>query len=156
MIKITEELMRKVCDEAKTSPRKRMNFNLHANYEEPIQRFLNALEPETYIRPHKHIGQGRVEVVIILKGRVMVVEFTEDGVVLDFVLLDSDGPDKGAEIPLDVWHSFIVLEKDSVLYEFKEGPYTPDKDKTFADWAPEEGTEAAGRFNEAVRKRLVS
>jgi len=35
------------------NPRKRQHGNIHESYEDPYQRFLNALNPGSYIRPHK-------------------------------------------------------------------------------------------------------
>jgi hypothetical protein len=45
-----------------------------------------------------------------------------------------------------IYHSFIALEPDTVIYEVKTGPYTATSDKTFAPWAPAEGTAEAARY----------
>ena len=44
----------------------------------------------------------------------------------------------GVEIPVGTWHSLIALEEDTLVYEVKDGPYSPEDDKNFAVWAPKE------------------
>ena len=43
----------------------------------------------------------------------------------------------GAEIKVGVWHSLLVLESGSVIYEIKEGPYAPLAPENFAPWSPD-------------------
>ena len=51
---ITEELLDTVTSQAKENSRLRMNYNFHASMDAPIHRLLNALEPGTYLPPHRH------------------------------------------------------------------------------------------------------
>ncbi|MDD5137009.1 MAG: WbuC family cupin fold metalloprotein [Candidatus Omnitrophica bacterium] len=154
MIKITEDLIGKVSDEAKASPRRRTNYNFHQTDDAVLQRMLNAAEPGTYIQPHKHEDPDKTEIFIILKGSVAVVEFDDAGKVTDHVILDAALGAGGVEIPPRVWHSFITLKPGSVLYEVKEGPYDKHADKAFAAWAPAEGSKDALEFNRNVLARL--
>jgi cupin fold WbuC family metalloprotein len=39
---------------AADSPRRRANHNIHPVLEDPVQRFFNAMQPGTYVRPHRH------------------------------------------------------------------------------------------------------
>ena len=84
----------------------------------------------------------------------MVIEFNDDGEIIDHIILDSEKGKKGVEIPPKTWHSFIVLKEGSVLYEVKEGPFIKETDKIFAKWAPEEGTKEAQEFNEKILSNL--
>lgn len=154
MIKITDELLNTISNEARFSNRKRCNYSFHNSNSDYIQRFLNAGEPGTYVRPHKHENPGRVEIFLILKGRFLVIEFNDDGEIIDHIILDSEKGKKGVEIPPSSWHSFIVLKEGSVLYEVKEGPFILETDKIFAKWAPEEGTKEAQEFNEKILSNL--
>lgn len=149
MIKITDQLINDVSNKAKISKRKRCNYNFH-NSNDNIQRFINAIEPETYLRPHKHENPDKVEIFIILKGRVLVIEFDNNGNIVDYIILDSEKGEKGVEILPKTWHSFICMEEGSALYEIKEGPYVKETDKIFAKWAPEEGTKEAQKFNKKI------
>ena len=51
---IDSELLDWICKQAKENPRLRMNYNLHTELDEPVQRLLNALEPGTEIPVHRH------------------------------------------------------------------------------------------------------
>lgn len=154
MIKITEKFLGEISEKARASSRKRTNWNFHASYDEIIQRLLNAGEPGTYIQPHKHQDPDKIEVFIILKGSVVVVEYGDDGSIKDHAVLDPAGESRAVEIPPGMWHSFIVLKPGSVLYEFKDGPYNESADKRFAPWAPKEGAPGAKEFNKRVLASL--
>ena len=155
MIKITDKLISKVSKKAGLSERKRTNYNFHNTSSDNIQRFLNALEPGTYLRPHKHENPDKVEVFLILSGRVTVIEFDDHGNIIDHILLDHENGNRGVEIPPGCWHSFIVLEEGSVLYAIKEGPYVEETDKIFAEWAPEEGSEEAQLFKQELMDLIL-
>jgi cupin fold WbuC family metalloprotein len=154
MIKITDELLNTISNEAKASDRKRCTYSFHNSNSDYIQRFLNAGEIGTYVRPHKHENPDRVEIFLILKGRFLVIEFDDDGEIIDHIILDSEKGKKGVEIPPKTWHSLIVLKEGSVLYEVKEGPFIMETDKIFAKWAPEEGTKEAQEFNKKIISNL--
>jgi cupin fold WbuC family metalloprotein len=154
MIKINHELLAEVAAKARVSARKRSNHNFHKSYSDRTQRLLNAANPGTYVRPHKHKNPDKLEVFILLRGRVVILEFGDDGRVSDYVLLDAQKGNVGVEIPPQAWHTFISLEEDSVLYEVKEGPYSEQDDKKFAPWAPEEGAPEAGSFMQKILVEL--
>ena len=139
MIRIDSQLLDKTSAKAKTSPRRRMNYNFHENLDDKLQRMLNAMEPFSYIQPHKHETPDKREVFFALRGRFVVIEFDELGNVTDHILLDPLKGNFGAEIPERTFHTIIALDPDTVAYEVKDGPYTPIDDKNFASWAPKEG-----------------
>ena len=152
MRKITNRLISAVSKKAKKSERKRSNYNFHRDYNDGIQRFLNAAEKGSYLRPHKHSLPGKWEAFILIKGRALVLEFDSTGNIRNHVILDSRLC-PGVEIPPKTWHSFIPLENGTVLYEIARGPYTANE-KIFAPWAPEEGTPTAAEFNRKILKKL--
>lgn len=154
MIKITDELLKDVSNRAKASERKRANHNLHKSSEDSVQRFLNAIEPDTYVRPHKHENPGKTEILIILRGRALILELDENGRIHDHIILDPSSGNRGVEIPPDTWHSFMSLQKGTVLYEIKAGPFVKETDKVFAEWSPEEGTQEAHEFNKKIIRQL--
>lgn len=154
MIKITDELLDSQSQRAKENKRKRVNYNFHKNCNECIQRFLNAVEPNTYVRPHKHENPDKIEIFLILRGRVLVAEFDDEGIIINHTILSYEGGEKGVEFPPKCWHSLIALEENSVLYEIKEGPYKEEDDKIFASWAPDEGTKEAQKFIETILRTL--
>ncbi len=119
-----------------------MNYNFH-RLEDPVNRMLNALEPGTYIQPHKHENPDRFEVFLALRGKFAVIIFDETGNITDCSILDPISGNYGVEIPARTYHTLIALESGSVAYEIKEGPYMPAIAKNFAPWAPAENTENA-------------
>jgi len=117
-----------------------MNYNFHEHYSDTLQRMLNAMEPLSYIQPHKHENPDKREVFFSLRGRILVIEFDESGNITDHTLLDPLSGNFGAEIPERTFHTIIALDPGSVAYEIKDGPFSPINDKNFASWAPIEGT----------------
>lgn len=142
---------------ARQAPRRRMNHNLHAHYDEPCQRLLNAVEPGSYIRPHRHLEFAKPECFLLVRGRMAILIFDVTGRVEQVIPLSVGDGCQGVDIPPGVWHSLISLESDSVFFETKPGPYQALSDKDFAPWSPEEDSPEAGaylRFLEgAVRQR---
>lgn len=140
MIKIDDELLDEVTRKARVSPRLRMNYNFHYGPDDTLQRMLNAMEPGTYLRPHKHEDPDKREAFFALRGSLCILEFNDSGEIVDHTILDARKGSYGAEIPERTWHSIIALETGSVAYEVKDGPYVPITDKNFASWAPAEGS----------------
>jgi len=145
MIKINEYFISETSEKAKKSPRLRMNFNFHKEEAATLQRMLNAIEPSTYIQPHKHENPDKVEAFFVLRGRVLVVEFDNEGNITEHIILDSKSGDYGAEIAPRTWHTIISLESGTVAYEVKDGPYDVAVDKNFALWAPAESNTIEGK-----------
>lgn len=137
MKRISAELLDEVTALAKQSPRLRMNHNFHPELSDPVQRLLNALEPGTYIRPHKHFT--REESFIILRGKALAVTFHDNGIVRDFTLLNGASGAFGVEFEENTFHMLISLESGTVVYEIKEGPFVPHAAECQAAWAPDEG-----------------
>jgi cupin fold WbuC family metalloprotein len=144
--KITTKELEELQRQSKQSPRKRMNFNFHEYAGDTLQRMLHALQPGTYIQPHKHENPDKREVFIILTGRAALIEYDNTGRAIDHILLDAKEGNFAVEIPPSTWHSLIALEEDSVVYEIKDGPYSPADDKNFAAWAPREGDKECAVF----------
>ena len=133
---IDKQLLDETTARAKASPRLRMNYNFHETLDDPINRLLNALEPDTYLRPHRHCNPDKNEIFLLLRGKVAVFLFDDDGHVTETLLLNPINGCYGAEIPAGVWHGLLVLESGSVIYEIKEGPFAPLTPENMAPWAP--------------------
>jgi cupin fold WbuC family metalloprotein len=139
MKQVDDLLLARLSTAARGAARQRSNYNLHPVLEDRVQRFLNAMEPRTYVCPHRHEGADRWELFLAIKGCAAVLTFDEEGVVRDRVELSPQGPVYALEIPGDTWHTVVALTAGTILYETKEGPYRPSTDKDFAPWAPREG-----------------
>jgi len=146
---IDQKTIRATSERAFASPRKRMNFNFH-QLDDQVQRMLNAMEPETYVRPHRHVNPPKIECFLVLRGKCTVVIFDDIGTITDCVPLDGK-ENAGIDISPGVWHSLICDIPGTVLFETKDGPYIPATDKDFAVWAPAEGDPAATGFRDQTR-----
>jgi len=154
MIKINDDFINPVSAQAKSSPRKRMNYNFHKLPEDTLQRMLNAMEPGTYVRPHKHENPDKREVFFVLRGSVAVVEFDTMGNITDWSILDASKGSFAAEIAEKVFHTVVCLEPVTVSYEIKDGPYLMENDKNFASWAPEENSETRHEYLEKILRTI--
>ena len=156
MIKINESFISETSMKAKSNPRHRMNFNFHKEDAATLQRMLNAIEPETYIQPHKHENPDKVEAFFALRGRILVVEFDDKGNITEHIILDNKNGNYGAEIAPRTWHTIISLEAESVAFEVKDGPYDAAVDKNFAPWAPAESHSADGiKEGQKYKKQIL-
>ncbi|MFN5096759.1 MAG: WbuC family cupin fold metalloprotein [Limnohabitans sp.] len=133
--------------QAKVSPRLRQHRNVHQSYQEASQRLFNAIEPGSYIRPHRHASDPREELLIAVRGVMAMVTFDDQGAVTNVLRFGTDrnGDEMavGAEVSSGTWHTVIALEPGCVLLEVKAGPFDPNQPKDLAPWAPEEGTSSA-------------
>ncbi len=152
MIKIDNKLIDTVIAQAKESPRLRMNYNFHPDLSDPVQRLINALEPWTYIRPHKHYSKE--ESFVLLRGTVLAVVFNDDGTIRDHFVLNAATGNLGVEFEENFFHMLTALESGSAVYEIKEGPFVPHTEGSSAPWAPQEGTSEAKSFLISVFNRL--
>ena len=136
------------------SPRLRKNYNFHASSAEPCNRLLNAIEPGSYVRPHCHIDVSKDETILVLRGRVGVLEFDRAGQVTGSAVLQPAGEAMGVNVPHGIIHSVVALAPGTVFFEAKAGPYTALLPSEYPDWAPEEGSADAPRYLEWMRSHF--
>jgi len=146
LFQLSDEMIEEGLAASRMSDRKRMILPIHRVQEAEVQRLVNFLQPGTYIRPHKHPLDHATESIILLKGSIRFFTFDDDGRLLtDHVI--SSAPLPGVlDMEPNVWHSFLVLEEDTILFECKKGPYNADTDKEFAEWAPSEGHQTVEKW----------
>ena len=72
-----------------------------------------------------HWHPTKDESFVILRGRVGVNTYNDDGSVLESVVLCPEEGRYGVDIPKGVWHNIEALESGSVIFECKEGPFVP-------------------------------
>jgi cupin fold WbuC family metalloprotein len=152
---ITDTLLGEVSREARESSRLRKNRNFHA-MSDPVHRLLNAIEPGTYIRPHRHLDAAKAETALVVSGAVGVLVFDDTGAILEKRRLTRGGSNVGVSMPAGVWHTFVALEPGSVFFETKAGPWVPLTPEEMAAWAPAEGTPEAAALEKAWRLVILS
>lgn len=129
---------------AKLSPRLRAHHNFHESSESPVQRLSIALQPDTYVRPHRHVEFHQWEMIILLTGEVQLLVFDDSGAVTSRILLSHKTRCVLVELPVGTWHSLFPVAGEATILEVKQGPYRAAKpEDVFAPWAPEEGSDAA-------------
>ena len=118
---INKQLLDDVSRQAQKSDRLRKNYNFHQSLDDKCHRFLNAVEPGTKVEIHRHPTKD--ESFVLLRGRVKVNTYNDDGTVLESVVLCPEEGFYGVDIPKGVWHNVESLESGSVFFECKEGPF---------------------------------
>lgn len=122
-MKINNELLDQVTTAAKNSERLRMNHNFHEAMDSKAQRLLNALEPGTILPVHRH--PATAETYILLRGKIRVIFYDDNKNETASFDVDPLSGEYGVHIPAGQWHTLEVLESGSVIFEVKDGPYTP-------------------------------
>ena len=121
---INQALLDKLTEEAKASPRLRMNLDMRNSADDQSQRMLNAIEPGSVLPIHRH--RNTSETVVCLRGR-LVWEFYDEleRICTEAIELSPNGQVVALNIPAGQWHTVKALESGSVILEMKEGAYEP-------------------------------
>lgn len=130
--KITQGLLDSLTEQAKASPRLRMNLDLRNSDKDQSQRMLNAIEPGSEIPIHRH--RITSETVVCLRGR-LVWEFYDEleRICTETIELSPNGPIIALNVPIGQWHTVKSLESGSVILEVKDGAYEPTKPEDILD-----------------------
>ena len=96
---------------------------------------LNMEKGKTF-RPHKHIWKERTRNVIaqeswvVIQGSVKCIFYdTDNTIIAEPILYQGD-----ASFTLEGGHNYFILEDNTLVYEYKTGPYEGQAlDKTFLD-----------------------
>lgn len=141
--------------QAEISPRKRRHRNIHLSYEESCQRLFNAIEPESYIQPHRHAATAKDELLIAVRGLMACITFDDQGLISAVQYFGSERYGEsvcaGVEVAPFTWHTVVSLTRGSVLLEVKAGPFDPIHPKEYASWAPNEGAVGADSYFAQLR-----
>lgn len=90
-----------------------------------IQCSMLKMNEGTTFKPHRHIWKERSQKVIaqeswlIVRGRVKAVFYDLDNTVLQEVVLGEGD----ASFTLEGGHNYLILDDDTLVYEYKTGPY---------------------------------
>lgn len=131
---------------AAESPRRRSMWVICGGADHPVQALLNTFMPDSYARPHKHAIDETFEGV---DGEFLIMLFDDEGKVITRHKLTQGGVFR---VPADRWHTAVCLSAQGTIFETKECYYDESKDKTFAPFAPEEGSEGAAAYLEGLKK----
>ena len=143
---IDQNLLDRISAEARENPRQRKNFNLHPGDDFCCHRLLNAIEPESYIHPHRHLDPLKDESIVMVRGRMGVLIFDDTGIVLNHVIIGAAGAAVAVDIPHGMFHTVISLESGTVFFESKAGPYLALTEEEKGGWAPAEGAPEVAEY----------
>jgi cupin fold WbuC family metalloprotein len=130
---------------AAESSRQRLNLNIHQSGEALVQRLFLAIEPDSYIRPHRHPQAHKWELFVFLAGEIDVLIFDDAGEIVQREELNALAT-RAVELPPNTWHSYVSYVSGSLAIEIKEGAFIP---------ATADGTPAAKDFLIAMKKPLT-
>jgi cupin fold WbuC family metalloprotein len=141
---VSQALLDELAAKAAVSPRARAHHNLHASPEDLVQRFLVVARCDSYFRPHRHTS--RAELALIVRGRVDLITFDEEGRVMARHAVGEGTGNLAYETAPGTWHTLVAGRDGTAFLEIKQGPYDPLTAAEFAAWAPPEGDARVGRF----------
>lgn len=150
---LDQSLFTELASKAAGNPRGRQHHNFH-QMEEPCHRMAVGLQPSTYIAPHRHLSADKAECLIVLRGKLGLLIFDEQGAVLDKRVMQAGGDCLGVDLAPGTFHGLVVLEADSMMFECKSGPYQPIGEGEQANWAPREGEPGVAEYQAWMRAQF--
>ena len=124
---ISQSLLDSLTEQAKASPRLRMNLDLRNSDLDGSQRMLNAIEPGSPMPIHRH--RNTSETVVVLRGKLVWEYYDElERVCTEAIEVSAGGPVCGLNVPAGQWHTVRAIESGSVILETKNGAYEPLSD----------------------------
>ncbi len=122
-MKIDQQLLDALTEQAKASPRLRMNFDLRNSDKDQSQRMLNAIEPGTVVPIHRHPKSS--ETVVVIRGHVQEVFYDATGQIVETFDLFPGGEIVAVNVPVGQWHTTFSKESGTIIMEVKDGAYEP-------------------------------
>lgn len=142
--------------EAIVSPKRRTVKILHQKGDE-FNHVFNFICSDSYMQPHLHPGDEKIENIHVIKGSCAVIYFNEGGLPVSAHLLGEGGV-SCIKVPAFTWHTYVMLTDEVITYETMMGVYSPDTWKKMAPWAPSEGLEISAQYLRDLKahsKRLL-
>ena len=123
---------------ANNSLRQRHPIILHSPGDE-FNRVLNFIMQDSYMQPHLHPGIEKIEKIYLIKGKLAIFYFNDQGEVKKCTIL-REGGQKMIEVPAFTWHTYVMLSEYVITYETMLGVYDPINWKELAEFAPHENS----------------
>lgn len=120
---INQVLLDELTQKAKESPRLRYAFDLRSTANDHSQRMLNALEPGTIMPIHRH--RNTTESCFVIRGALTEYIYDDNGALIETHRLSAGGDNVGISISIGQWHSIGEIESGTIIFESKDGAYTP-------------------------------
>lgn len=160
IVDMSSSMLDELTARAENSPRRRQHHNLHATHADPVQRLFNAVDVDSYIRPHRHWQDPKAETLLAIRGTLTFVTFDDAGKVVGTIEFGeqvagrAENPSIGVEVPPGTWHTVIARDSGAIIFEVKAGPFDASAAKEWAPWAPPEDSQEAAGYLYALRDQL--
>ncbi len=151
---LDQSLFSALLDAAAQSTRRRAFKNLHQDFAEAVQRVVIAIQPDSYVPPHRHVEAHQWELFVVLAGSIDLCQFDDAGQLTARNTLVAGSAMTGLELAPGVWHSIIAASGGAVFLEVKQGPFDPAQPRFFAPFAPTEQDTEAGTYLAWLRTAL--
>jgi cupin fold WbuC family metalloprotein len=139
---------------AANSARRRHPKLLHKPGAE-FNRVFNFMMHDSYMQPHLHPGEEKVEKIYLVEGKIAALFFDEQGAIKERTLLEKGGIEL-IEVPAFTWHTYVMLSEHAITYETMMGVYEPSTWKHFAPWAPPEDAPESSTYLNALKEAAAS
>jgi len=143
---LDQSLFTELLHAAAQSPRRRAFMNLHKDFAESVQRVVIAIQPDSYVPPHRHMDAQQWELFVVLAGSVDFFQFDDAGRVTSRRTLAAGSTLVGLELAPGQWHSIVAAGEGAVFLEVKQGPFDPSQPRHFAAFAPAEQDAGSGAY----------
>ena len=117
-------------------------------------RVFNFILEDSYMHPHLHPSEEKIEKMFLLDGSFALITFDDDGEVTNTYVLAKGGRES-IDVPAFTWHTYVMLTKEVIVFETMEGVYNPSTWKKMAPWAPSENTLEAPAYLERLKSKVV-
>lgn len=114
---------------------------------------FNFMMADSYMQPHLHPGDEKIEMIYLVQGKVAVLFFDDKGSVIKCTLLEKEGVDMIA-VPAFTWHTYVMLSPSAITYETMMGRYDPQTWKDFFTIAPAENTPESVEYLALLKKEV--
>ena len=139
--------------EAENSERKRFPKILH-NQGDYDNRVVNFVLDDSYMQPHLHPGDEKIEKMFLVEGSFSLILFDSVGEISDSITLEKGGIES-VDVPAFTWHTYVMLTEKVIIYETMDGVYEPSTWKEMASWAPLENTPEALDYLSLLKSRVL-
>jgi len=137
---------------ARTSSRCRHPKIIHKPGDE-LNQVFNFITLNSYMQPHMHPGDEKIEEIFLVKGRVAIFYFNDSGNILQIIELNKAGVDR-VKVPAYTWHTYVMMEDEVITFETMMGKYDPATWKFMAPWAPKEMDLSSSLYLNELRNAL--
>ena len=136
------------------SSARRRHLKLLHNPGEEFNRGFSFTMQDSYMQPHLHPGDEKIEEIYLIQGKIAVLFFDDQGALTEVVLLEKDGIE-GVKVPAFTWHTYAMLSESAITYETMMGRYDPKTWKEFAEWAPPENSSESLAYLHSLKEEAA-